>query len=273
VRASFFVAMGPDNSGKAVIRAFRRRGFVGKMVRTNAIRMYGLRTALSGTLLPARLVGAGRPDRLRQIADAGHEIGVHGWDHTFWQDHLLDLPPSEAAAELRKAATFFEGAVGRPPDCASAPAWVMTAAVLEEEVRLRLRFASDTRGSFPFRPRIGGLVSPIPQVPTTLPTLDEAIGLDGTRERNFAESIVARARESGRDAVFTLHAEAEGMSYRHCFEEILARLRDAGAPCVPCGALLEGVRTAELPASNVVMREVPGRAGLLACQGEPTHGY
>jgi hypothetical protein len=56
IRASFFISMGPDNSGKAVFRFFTRRGFLKKMFRSNAVGMYGVRTALSGTLLPARQI-------------------------------------------------------------------------------------------------------------------------------------------------------------------------------------------------------------------------
>lgn len=272
VRATFFVAMGPDNSGKAALRVFRRKGFARKMVRTNALRMYGLRTALSGTLLPARPVGSGRPDLLRAIVEAGHEAGVHGWDHVRWHDHLLEMPPGEAAGELRRAADAFAGAVGRPPDCASAPAWILAPGVLEEEGRMGLRFASDTRGTAPFRPRLGGRVSAVPQVPTTLPTLDELLGLGGVTERTFAEAVLRRVPASGADAVFTLHAEAEGMGFHACLRELLARLRDAGTSVVPCGALLEGVDPGGLPACEVVLREVPGRAGLLSTQGEPVHG-
>ena len=80
---------------------------------------------------------------------------------------------------------------------------------------------------------------------------------------------MALAREGPGDAVFTLHAEAEGMSFLPCFRDLLARLRDAGIPPVPCGALLEGTIPADLPVCDVVLRETPGRAGLLSFQGEP----
>src|ERR1700724_2608370 len=60
VRAAFFFPLGPAHSGRAVLRIFRKRGFLAKMLRTNAARMYGWRTALYGTLLPAPDIGRGR---------------------------------------------------------------------------------------------------------------------------------------------------------------------------------------------------------------------
>ena len=34
VTATFFIAMGPDNSGQAIVRLFKNRGFLAKMRRT-----------------------------------------------------------------------------------------------------------------------------------------------------------------------------------------------------------------------------------------------
>ncbi len=271
LKATFFVTMGPDNSGKAAFRVFRRRGFAKKMVRTNALRMYGLRTALSGTLLPARPVGSGRPDLMGAIAEAGHEAGVHGWDHVRWHDGILDMAPAEAAAELRQAAEAFAAALGRPPSCASAPGWVVSAGVLGEEERLGIRYAADTRGTVPFLPRSGGRTFRVPQLPTTLPTLDEMLGRDGVTEGTFAARLVELAEKGGRDAVFTLHAEAEGMSFHACLDDLLRRLADRGIAPVPCGALVEGLDPAALPVHEVVVGEVPGRAGPISVQGAAVH--
>ena len=52
LRVSFFFSFGPDNSGRAIRRVFRK-GFIGKMLRTNAPGTYGMATLLYGTLLPA----------------------------------------------------------------------------------------------------------------------------------------------------------------------------------------------------------------------------
>ena len=120
IRASFFVTMGPDHSGRALRRALRP-SFLLKMWRTNPLKLYGLRTLLSGTLVPARLVGAGAPAMLRQIVGEGHEIAPHGWDHVGWQDRIHRLPEGAIRADLDRAARAFEAAVGASATASAAP--------------------------------------------------------------------------------------------------------------------------------------------------------
>ncbi len=91
VTASFFIAMGPDNSGKAIRRIITNRGFLSKMLRTRAVSMYGWRTIMSGTLLKPRPVAMAFPDLVRELSADGFEVGVHGYDHVRWQDQIDDL--------------------------------------------------------------------------------------------------------------------------------------------------------------------------------------
>src|SRR5438093_13580498 len=77
VRGRFFVSFGPDHSGRAIRRIWRQ-SFLLKMLRTNPLRLYGLKTLLSGTLLPSAPIGTENPDLLRAIIADGHELGIHG---------------------------------------------------------------------------------------------------------------------------------------------------------------------------------------------------
>ena len=48
VAATFLFSLGPDHTGRAIRRVFRR-GFVGKVRRTSVVKHYGVRTLLYGT--------------------------------------------------------------------------------------------------------------------------------------------------------------------------------------------------------------------------------
>ena len=58
VRATFFLSFGTDNSGKAIWNVFKQKGFLKKMRNSGGVKLYGLRTVLSGTLLPARPIAS-----------------------------------------------------------------------------------------------------------------------------------------------------------------------------------------------------------------------
>ena len=66
IRATFFFTYGPDCSGQAIWKCLRPGGFLRKMLRSRALRLYGWRTVLSGTLLPAPRIGQRCEPVLRQ---------------------------------------------------------------------------------------------------------------------------------------------------------------------------------------------------------------
>jgi len=56
VPATFLFSLGPDHTGWALRRVFRR-GFLSKVQRTSVVKHYGLRTLMYGVLLPAPDIG------------------------------------------------------------------------------------------------------------------------------------------------------------------------------------------------------------------------
>lgn len=260
VRASFFVAMGPDRSGMALARVFRKRGFLGKMMRTGAGSMYGWRTMLSGTLLPSRPIGSGSPDLLRRIADEGHEVGIHGWDHVFWHDRIFELHRGTIESHLHRAREAFERAVRAPLRCTASPGWVCSEESLLAQESMGLAYASDTRGSRVFRPIAGGRVLATPQVPITLPTLDEMLGRDGTTADVYNRLILSRL---GGTQIHTMHSEAEGRAYLDAAEDLLRTMLDR----TKVGPLGELSALQNPPPAPVVPGTVPGRATTVSLQG------
>lgn len=267
VTASFYIAMGPDNSGRAVVRVLRNPGFLRKMRRTRAVRMYGLRTVLSGTLLPSRPIALALPDVVRGLKRAGFEVGVHGWDHVRWQDGIDKLGEAGIRAELGEAfeayrAIFRERALGF-----AAPGWRTNAIALRVLDSMRLSYRSDTRGRTPFRCRVDGEILSTPEIPTTLPTLDEVMGRKDLPDAAAVLEFYLTQFNPGQLNVHTLHAETEGMSELESFATLVRALKTRGAKFVRLDQIAAHLGAAELPVCEVVRAALPGRAGWVAAQG------
>jgi len=265
VRASWFVAMGPDRTGRAVVRAFRQKGFLTKMVRSRAPKLYPLSTMLRGTLLPSVPIVASQPERLREIERAGHEVGVHGWDHVRWHDALARLRDDDVRDELSQAVALFSQVLGRRPDGFAAPGWQCTGASLRVVDELGFRWRSDTRGRFPYRPQADGYRSMIPEIPTTLPTLDEVIGVAGRTPQELARAYEAWLDRDGVN-VHTIHTEVEGGAYLGQLDLLLSRVRDT-LPIRTLGEIAAELPDVEqLPVATVQPGTIAGRGGTVACQ-------
>ena len=258
VRASVFFSMGPDNSGKALRRIFRK-GFIRKMFRTKAPTAYGIKTLFYGTLLPAPMITAANPDLIRRTVDEGHDCGIHSWDHVYWQDNLPKLSSETIRSQLERAFSQFEQYAGFRPDSCAAPGWQVTAESLKVQDEMKLSYCSDVRGYSPFMAEMNGETFATPQVPSTLPTLDEILG--DVKAEDVASYYTGLLHEGLN--VHTIHTEMEGGMMHWTFSEFLDRCRDKGVEFL---TLKEAVKVSELPRCKIEMGYLPGRAGRVAIQ-------
>ena len=271
--ASFLFSLGPDQTGRAIRRAFRP-GFFGKVQRTSVVEHYGVRTLLYGTLLPGPDIGRREAATLRAVAAAGFETGVHTWDHVRWQDHVASQSEDWTRVEMTRAADRYREVFGAAPTVIGAAGWQMNEAAYSIEAELGYTVASDTRGPRPFLPvdAAGRALGP-PQFPTDLPTLDELLGCDGWDSGNVERALLARTEDSSAAIhVYTLHAELEGQKLRPVFERLLAGWRAQGHRFAALGELPTQVDLATLPRLRPAQGEVPGRSGLLAVPGPALPG-
>ncbi|MCC6560280.1 MAG: 4-deoxy-4-formamido-L-arabinose-phosphoundecaprenol deformylase [Xanthomonadales bacterium] len=265
--ATFLFSLGPDHTGRAIRRAFRP-GFAKKVSRTSVLEHYGLLTLLYGTLLPGPDIGRRCAEILRGVRDAGFETGVHAWDHVRWQDGVTHADASWTEGEMRRACKRYAEIFGAAPRTHGAAGWQMNAHALRLTQRLGFDYASDCRGSHPFMPVRNGEIVACPQLPTTLPTLDELIGRDGLTADNVADRLLRLTTESpGRNHVYTLHAELEGRKLMPVLDRLLEGWKAQGFALVALRDLASGLDLARLPRHEVVDGEVPGRSGLLMLQG------
>ncbi|EHM10630.1 putative xylanase/chitin deacetylase [Thermanaerovibrio velox DSM 12556] len=262
VKASFFFSMGPDNSGKAIVRIFRK-GFISKMLRTKAPSTYGLKTLFYGTLIKAPMIAQSFPGLLKETVVRGHDFGIHAWDHVKWQDGLNKMPVTTIEAELKRAFDLFYQYTGRRPKAFAAPGWQINIDAMMVLDSLGLDYTSNTRGLFPYIPRFGRKLFSTVEIPTTMPTMDEIMGTNGLRGSAMAQHLLGCLKEGLN--VFTLHAEMEGLSQIHVFEEFLRGALDQGVRCVPLSFVSKMTRD-ELPRCQVADGTVEGRAGTLAVQ-------
>ena len=264
--ATFLFSLGPDHTGRAIRRVFRP-GFLGKVSRTSVLEHYGLRTLLYGTLLPAPDIGARAGGEMRATRDAGFEVGIHCHDHFTWQDFVAHRDAEWTANQMQLAVDRFRTVFGGEARTHGAAGWQMNDAAFALEEKFGFAYASDTRGTAPFVPFISGRRSRVPQLPTTLPTLDELIGLDGVTAENAHEALLAKTRSSDvASHVFTLHAELEGMKLLPVLKRLLAGWLSQGHELVSLATLCGTLDIDSLPACAVVEGSVPGRSGTLACQ-------
>jgi peptidoglycan/xylan/chitin deacetylase (PgdA/CDA1 family) len=257
LKATFFFSVGPDRSGVATRRFFTQRGFVGKMLRTGALNKLSPRNMLYGTLLRAPLIVASDPTIVRAVHDAGHEVGVHAWDHIGWHDGVGRMSPETIRGQLGPAYDQLGEIIGQPVNSFAAPGWQCSPASLAYHDERGLLYASDTRGGGgAFYPRIGETVFKTPQLPTNLPTLDEMWGLAARTQDEVARQWLGLLEPQVN--VLTIHTEMEGMALPGLLPQFAQQAHDKGAVFSP---LRDLITTQDLPVRTVAAGRLKGRAG------------
>ena len=268
VQATFLFSLGPDHTGRAIRRVFRR-GFVGKVRRTSVVKHYGLRTLMYGTLLPGPDIGRRGASVMRAVRDAGHETGIHCHDHVRWQDGIARADAALTRREMVRACERYTDIFGEPPATHGAAGWQMNVHALRLTQRLKFDYCSDGRGYAPHLPVWRGELVRCPQFPTTLPTLDELIGVDARGEHEAGAHLLelTAAPPAAGAHVFTLHAELEGLRLAHVLDGLLAGWRAQGYALGSVRDVYDAVEPFALPRCEVGVGTVPGRSGTLFVQG------
>jgi undecaprenyl phosphate-alpha-L-ara4FN deformylase len=262
ILASFFFSVGPDNMGRHLWR-LARPAFLMKMLRTRAPSLYGWDILFKGTVWPGPIIGERLADIIRATRDAGHEVGLHAWDHHRWQVHLEKMKTVEIAESLRRGVDLLAKILGSAPTCSAAPGWKCNDRVLIEKEAFHFLYNSDCRGTSIFQPVADGRTLATPQVPVSLPTYDEVVGREGVDKAGYNKYILSLVQPE-RLNTLTIHAEVEGISRLALFEDFLTLARRRGDEFVPLGALLDSEKP--WPQAELIGKEIPGREGWVSCQ-------
>jgi len=167
---------------------------------------------------------------------------------------------------MQQSHARFVEIFGTPPGTHGAAGWQMNGHAFEQIDAWGMKYASDGRGHAPYIPVLDGRELNHIQMPTTLPTLDEVLGVDGVDVGNVAAHLLHLTANPQHDQVYTLHAELEGQKLAGVFEQLLAGWTAQGHSFCTMGDYHATLDRASLPTYPVAWGEIPGRAGELILQ-------
>ncbi|WP_095497858.1 4-deoxy-4-formamido-L-arabinose-phosphoundecaprenol deformylase [Paraferrimonas haliotis] len=265
VEASFFFSVGPDNMGRHVWRLLKPK-FLWKMLRSNAVGLYGLDILLCGTFWPGPNIGARLPHIIRQAAQpqpqGQHEIGLHAWDHHAWQAHIDKWDEQQLRRQIQLGVDALTNIIGRRPDCSAVAGWRCDERTVDIKQEFDFKYNSDCRGKALFYPLVNDGEPGTPQVPVNLPTYDEVVG-QTVAESEYNEFIL-KQMTAGQFNCYTIHAEVEGGIKADLFEQLLQDAKKRNIHFVPLGCLLE--LEPVLQQDAVVKGPLAGREGWVGWQ-------
>ena len=272
LKATFLFSLGPDHTGWALKRVFRP-GFLSKVSRTSVVEHYGIKTLLYGVLLPGPDIGKKAAVQMRAIDQAGHETGIHTWDHVAWQDAVRHRDASWTKAMMQRSWDRFIEIFGHAPVTYGAAGWQMNEAAFEQLDQWGIQYSSDGRAEpnlMPYRLALSSGNAKHVQYPTTLPTFDELIGIDGADEFGAVDKILEITKSNPNDQVFTLHAELEGQKLLPAFEKLLMGWLNQGHDLVTMGELHKSWKATnqldKIAVLPLTWGEIPNRSGELIIQ-------
>jgi len=263
IKGTFYVSLGPDNTGKKILDVFKK-GFLQKAARTNAVKIYGLKNLMYGFLLPAPQIHKKATGQLKLLSDKNFESGVHSYDHVYWHQNLELLDAAEIRNILNASSEIYYTIYNRRPETFAAPGWTVSAEYFKVIDSFKLKYLSDTRGYRPFYPVIDNYQSSTLQIPTTLFTLDELLGLKSDDE--IIDYYVGEISNNDFNAM-TIHTELEGGAFKNLFEIIIQKLLSKNIIITDLKGYYENfLNSSDISVSECKMDYTAGRAIKTALQ-------
>jgi len=268
IKASFFIPMGRDDTGRTVKRVWTRKGFLKKAGRVGVLQTYGIRTLLYGILIRGPEIARKGADIIRTIIDQGHEVGIHGYNHVDWHDHIKNLDRGQTETILRESTRVYKEITGRDPLSFAAPGWMINAHALNFFQENGFVYSSDTRGEMPFFPVMDNRRFNIIQIPSTLPTLDEVVGIEGDDQETLSDYFTGSLKKGLN--ILTIHAELEGKRWGHLLDAFILKSLSRGFKFKRLIDIAQDLKVqGNLPVCKIYFGYIRGRAGEVSCHTAP----
>ena len=248
LKGTFFLSIGPDNSGRAALQLIKNPLFLKKMMRTKAPALYGWKTALYGTLLPAPMIALSFPEIVKEIISTGHEVQFHAWDHRRWQDDLPYKTEKWIKEWFAQGIASFEKLAGHKPTAFGAPSWLIDDRVLSIIKEYKFEYLSCTRAKAPFIHEIVNIL----EIPSDLPCFEEIDEKNGV-------AIISDLLKDGQTHVLPVHAEVEGGIFQNQFLILLEKAISMGINIMPLRELKEKLDIQTMTTRKHKMELLPGR--------------
>lgn len=248
LKGTFFLSIGPDNSGRAALQLIKNSLFLKKMMRTKAPALYGWKTALYGTLLPAPMIALSFPEIVKEIISTGHEVQFHAWNHRRWQDDLPYKTEKWIKEWFAQGIASFEKLAGHKPTAFGAPSWLIDDRVLSIIKEYKFEYLSCTRAKAPFIHEIVNIL----EIPSDLPCFEEIDEKNGV-------AIISDLLKDGQTHVLPVHAEVEGGIFQNQFLILLEKAISMGINIMPLRELKEKLDIQTMTTRKHKMELLPGR--------------
>lgn len=209
VKASFFVAMGPDKTGKNLFKYLKKPWALGKV---RPMR-FGFRNLIRGLVSPACMQDY--KVELYDIKKRGHEVGLHGYDHCQW----MKTRGEEAGSLIEKGCVLFEEVFKSAPRSFASPGFTVNREILRKIDDFNFDYSSDFIYKEPFYPTLEREKFNTLQIPVSMKSIGE-FSIDGLNGGKILQTF-KQELEARRFFTFYFHPSYEVKSRRELLNEII----------------------------------------------------
>jgi undecaprenyl phosphate-alpha-L-ara4FN deformylase len=155
IKATFFFSVGPGQHGPPLVAADQARGSCGRCC---APRPPGCMAGIFCWPAPPGRASRSASDLghlMRQALAAGHEVGLHAWDHHGWQANTGRWSDAQLVEQIRRGCRHpGRHHSGPRSQCSAAAGWRADERVVQAKEGFGLRYNSDCRGHQPVPPKV-----------------------------------------------------------------------------------------------------------------------